>query len=160
MKKKELRKLSRAELLELLLDATTGLQSCQERLAAAETALQNRQIAINKAGSIAEASLMLNGVFDAAQRACQQYSENIRAYCERQKRVCAQLESESRMKAESILAEAERKRDEIYRETQAQCAEMIRKAKAESESYWRDVSGKQAALYKAHEGQHDGPLQK
>ena len=40
--------------------------------------LDNRQILMNEAGSIAEAALQLNGVFEAAQNAAAQYLENIR----------------------------------------------------------------------------------
>ena len=84
MTEKELRRLSRAELLEMLISQSIELQNCREKLAEAEAALQNRSIAIDKAGSIAEASLMLSGVFDAAQLACQQYTDNIRQLSERQ----------------------------------------------------------------------------
>ena len=40
--------------------------------------LASRQIRLEQAGSIAEAALKLNGVFEAAQAACNQYLENIR----------------------------------------------------------------------------------
>lgn len=151
MTEKELRKLNRAELLEMLIEASSELQACKERLAEAETALQNRQITLSKAGSIAEASLMLNGVFDAAQLACQQYTENIQRLSKRQETICAQMESESQAKAESIIAEAERRRDQIEHDAKVQSAEMLRKAKAESEKYWEDVSAKLETFYEAHE---------
>ena len=77
MTEKELRRLSRVDLLEMLIAQSTELQECKEKLEAAEEALKNREIAVRKAGSIAEASLVLNGVFEAADRACQQYIENI-----------------------------------------------------------------------------------
>lgn len=152
MTEKELRKLNRAELLEMLIDCSSELQTCKERLAEAEKALRNREITINKAGSIAEASLMLNGVFDAAQLACQQYTENIQKLSERQEKVCAQMEAESRAKAAGMIAEAERKRDEMEREAHIQSAEILRKAKAESEKYWEDVSAKLEDFYNAHMG--------
>ena len=40
--------------------------------------LESRRIELSKAGSIAEAALKLNGVFEAAQRAADQYLYNIR----------------------------------------------------------------------------------
>ena len=39
---------------------------------------KSRRIELEKAGSIAEASLRLNGVFEAAQKAADQYLENLR----------------------------------------------------------------------------------
>ena len=77
MTDKEVRKLSRAELLEMLIDQSAELEACKKKLAAAEADLEDQKIAIDKAGSIAEASLLLNGVFEAAQAAAQQYLENV-----------------------------------------------------------------------------------
>ena len=77
MTEKELRKLKRAEKLERVIDCSSELQTCKERLAEAEKALRNREITINKAGSIAEASLMMNGVCDDAELAWREYTEKI-----------------------------------------------------------------------------------
>ena len=62
MKEKELKRLSRADLLEMLIDQSKELQEVREKLQQAEAELEKREIAISNAGSIAEASLMLNGV--------------------------------------------------------------------------------------------------
>lgn len=43
---------------------------------------KSRRIELEKAGSIAEASLRLNGVFEAAQKAADQYLENLRRLSE------------------------------------------------------------------------------
>ena len=72
MKEKELKRLSRADLLEMLIDQSKELQEVREKLQQAEAELKKREIAISNAGSIAEASLMLNGVFEAAQAACRE----------------------------------------------------------------------------------------
>ena len=69
MTEKELRKLGRAELLELLLEQAREFEALEQRLNAAEAALQSRQLQLETCGSIAEASLKLNGVFEAAQKA-------------------------------------------------------------------------------------------
>ena len=82
MKEKDLRRLSRADLLEMLIDQSKEVQILREKLEKAEAELKKREIAIQNAGSIAEASLMLNGVFEAAQAACREYVENTHKYCE------------------------------------------------------------------------------
>lgn len=127
MTEKELRKLSRSDLLELLIHQSKQVQLLQDKLTQAEAALQNRELIINQAGSIADAALQLNGVFEAAQSACQQYMDNIKQLSERQASVCAQLEEESRQRAEQILAQAKKNASLMEDETQKRCAEMIAK---------------------------------
>ena len=86
MTEKELRKLGRAELLELLLELLLGqareFEALEQRLNAAEAALQSRQLQLETCGSIAEASLKLNGVFEAAQKAAEQYQQNVERLCQ------------------------------------------------------------------------------
>lgn len=77
MTDKELRRLSRAELLEMLLVQTEENERLRERLDEAEAALNDRRIEIERAGSLAEASLRLNKVFTAADEAARQYLENV-----------------------------------------------------------------------------------
>lgn len=78
MTEQELRKLSRGELLELLLAECRENERLRSQLAEAARRLQDRRIQIDRAGSIAQAALQLNGVFEAAQRAANQYVENVR----------------------------------------------------------------------------------
>ncbi|MBQ4266396.1 MAG: hypothetical protein IJB85_12875 [Clostridia bacterium] len=85
MKEKPIRKMSREELLELLIQYTDEKEALEhkvaqleEKLALAQKQLSDRAIAISRAGSIAEASIQLSGVFEAAQKAADQYLENIR----------------------------------------------------------------------------------
>lgn len=77
MTDKELRRLSRAELLEMLLAQTEENERLRERLDEAEAALNDHRIEIERAGSLAEASLRLNKVFTAADEAARQYLENV-----------------------------------------------------------------------------------
>lgn len=84
MKEKDLRRLSRADLLEMLIDQSKEVQMLRKRVEAAEAALARREIIIGSSGSIAEASLKLSGIFEAAQAACEQYIDNIRMLNDRQ----------------------------------------------------------------------------
>lgn len=83
MTDKELRRLSRGELLELLLEKTKEVEQLREELKQARTQLASREITIQNAGSIAEAALQLNGVFQAAEEAAAQYLENVRRNAQR-----------------------------------------------------------------------------
>ena len=69
----DLKKLNRAELLELLVEQSKKIDQLQAQLDEANRKLADRQIEIDKAGSIAEASLRLSGVFQAAEEAAAQY---------------------------------------------------------------------------------------
>ena len=81
---RELKKLSRAELLELLLEESRENERLRGQLKKAEELLASKTIKIENAGSIAEAALALNDVFDAAQKAAFQYLENVRRLAEEQ----------------------------------------------------------------------------
>lgn len=146
----ELKKLSRKELLEMLISQSKELQSLQEKLTAAEAALQKKEIIINEAGSIAEAALQLSGIFDAAQEACQQYTDNIIQLSQRQEEICAQREADSQARARRVLEEVKREKAKLEEETKINCEEMTRKAKAESQAYWDDVSSKLEAFLSQH----------
>lgn len=78
MTDKELKRLSRAELLELLLAQVEKNEELERRLKKAQSALEDRRINIEQAGTMAEAALRLNGIFEAADQAARQYLENIR----------------------------------------------------------------------------------
>ena len=78
MTDRELRKMSRAGLLELLLEERRENERLRTRLEQANRDLADRRIKLEKAGSIAEAALRLNGVFEAAEQAAAQYVENVR----------------------------------------------------------------------------------
>ncbi|MDO5785622.1 MAG: DNA repair protein [Eubacteriales bacterium] len=82
MTDQELRKLSRADLLELLLRQSKENEQLREQLKQAQEQLASREIKIDNAGSIAEAALQLNGVFEAAEQAAAQYLENVRRLAE------------------------------------------------------------------------------
>lgn len=82
MTDKELKRLSRAQLLEMLLAQMEENEKLNQQLKKAQDALADRRIAIENVGSLAEAALKLNGVFEAADQAARQYLVNIRCMAE------------------------------------------------------------------------------
>ncbi|WP_277291110.1 DNA repair protein [Streptococcus orisratti] len=77
MDEKQLRRLRRIDLMELLFSQAQEIESLQERVIELEEKLKNREILMAEAGSIAEAALKLNKVFESAQAAADQYLENV-----------------------------------------------------------------------------------
>ena len=108
----------------------------REDLAQAKKALESRQIALNEAGSIAVAALQINGVFEAAQAASQQYIENIRSLSDRQAAICAQRDMENRVEVERKLKEAEEKCAAMEYASKRKCEAMEQEAKQKAEAYW------------------------
>lgn len=86
MNSPELRKLSREELLEMLVDLAKENEELKEELEKTRKELESKRIRIAKAGDIAEASLRLNKVFEAARDAASQYVANIKVL-EKQKQL-------------------------------------------------------------------------
>lgn len=114
MTKKELRKLSRAELLELLIGQTKEVSALEEKLAQMQqendqlsAQLADRQIVMQEAGSIAEASLRLNGVFDTAEKAAQEYLENIRLRNEALNSFAQEAEAKAQAKIDAMMQQAQ-----------------------------------------------------
>lgn len=141
MNERDLKRLSRGDLLEMLVTQGEELEAIKAKLTETEERLQKKELDITEAGSIADASLKLNGVFEAAQAASQQYLDNIKLLSERQQGICEKLEQESREKADALIAE-----------TTEKCDEMLAKAKAESQAYWDEVSQRLEAFYNEHHG--------
>lgn len=65
MTDKELRKLNRSALLEMLVEQSRENDRLRAQVDELQRLLSDRQLKINQAGSIAEASLQLNQVFEA-----------------------------------------------------------------------------------------------
>ena len=133
----DLKKLNRAELLELLVEQSKKIDQLQAQLDEANRKLADRQIEIDKAGSIAEASLRLSGVFQAAEEAAAQYLENIQRLSGEQEKVCARMEEESKKKARALLLKTEERR---------------RARERDADAYWDSISDKLQKFYDDHEG--------
>ena len=132
MTSKELKHLRRSELLEMLIAHMEENEKQGKLLEGAENALRSRQIDIENAGSIAEASLQLNGVFEAAQSAAEQYLENVRRMEEQQNLIAQQMQEKAKKQADFMIAQA----DTYSRET-----------RREADAYWQQVSERVRALH-------------
>ena len=116
MTDKELKRLSRAELLELLLMQTRESEHLKMQLEAARRELEDREIRIREAGNLADATLAVNGVLESAQKAAQQYLDNIARMEQETKLRCQRMLLEASGEAEKIKLEAaENPRVVIYR---------------------------------------------
>ena len=114
MATKDLKKLSRAELLELLIEQTDENRKLTEEIDELRKKLADKILTCDESGSLAEAAIKLNGVFEAAQAACDQYIANIHFY----------------NNADAVA------------KTEEQCEKMIADARAEARAYWDAVNSR------------------
>lgn len=142
---KEMKKLSRADLLELLIAQTKETDRLRARLNEAEKQLEDRRITIENCGSIAEASLQLSGIFEVAQSAADEYLENVKAYGGDFDKIVARREQELVTKANRMLADAERKCKQAEAEAKKKCDDMLRIARKEADSYWERTSSRRSS---------------
>ena len=172
MTEQELRSLSRKELLEMMIEQGKELEfvkaeyekdleflktehekeitSLKAELEDARKALQKREIAINEAGSIAVAALQVNGVFEAAQAASQQYIENIRSLSDRQASICAKRDADSRAEADRRLGDSGEMRG-YGNSLPGKMRGDGGGRKRRSEDYWTEVSTRLQAFYENHQ---------
>ena len=116
MTEKELKKLSRTELLELLLMQTRENERLRKRLGELEAVLSERNLRIKNAGDLAHAVLEFNGVMEAVQASAQQYLDNIAAMEAETRAECDRLLAEARAKAASVQQRETIHDDDLIRE--------------------------------------------
>ena len=121
MTDQELRRLSRADLIDIIYTLQQQKEQAEQQLAQAQAQLQDRQLRLANAGSIAEAALSLNGVFDAAQ-AADQYLQAVR-------------------QAKEIVDTAERQAAEHWKRFQLQAGQLIQ-AHAELQEMFKGMANR------------------
>ncbi|MBO4299894.1 MAG: hypothetical protein IKS52_13220 [Clostridia bacterium] len=132
----DLKKMNRAALIEqatLLMRENESLaeriENLEAQLKETREKLKSRTIEIGNAGSIAEAAIKLNGVFESAQASADQYLENIE-----------RLKRETKAECERLLEETRLKCQEMEIGTQRSCNELYRAAQEEAMQNWSRVS--------------------
>ncbi len=127
MAKDSLKRLSRRELFEIIYTMKKNELALQEQLQAAEKKLEVRQASIQNVGSIAEAALVLNGVFEAAQAAADSYvlsvgdaNSEVHSMISDAQAECDALLEAAKREAEACIRAAEQERDAILADVQNQ----------------------------------------
>lgn len=117
MNEKELKRLSRRDLLELLLAQTERIEELEKELKKTKTELSSKKISIKESGSIAEASLKISGIFEKAQETIDIYQKNLEAqYKEKENKIVEKIEKEMAKKLEATekLCAAKKKEADDY----------------------------------------------
>lgn len=111
MTEKDMKKLTRYQLLELLIIQSEQVKDLQKKLEEAQKELDTQEIQMAVVGSIAEASMQLGGIFEAAQRTADIYLNTVK------ERVVL-IEEHANREAERIIREAQEKARQILEDAE------------------------------------------
>lgn len=108
MTDRELRHLTREDLLDIIYELQQRTQRLEQENETIRKQLSDRAVKLENAGSIAEAALALNGVFEAAQAAADQYLAQVRSAQQLADRVVADAQRRANAIVQQAQQEAER----------------------------------------------------
>lgn len=104
---KELRKLSRRELMDIIYQMKKNEQKLQEEIGSLQEALQDKRIRLAEAGSISEAAASITNVFSAAQKTADLYLHEISCMKEETEKECVKMVEEANKTVARVLADGE-----------------------------------------------------
>ena len=133
---KELKKLGRRELVDIIYQLKVNEQKLQEKITELEESLQEKRIRISMAGSIAEAAMDMTNIFSTAQVTADLYLREVANLKEDTEKECAKLIADAKDAATKMLMDNEKK-----------CAEMNDRYEAEYKK-WQDLRAEIEALEK------------
>ena len=106
MFQKELKKLSRRELVDIIYQLKKNEQQLQEEIDTLRKELVDKRIRLSVAGSIAEAAVTITDVFSSAQKTADLYLDEIACMKKDTEEACARMIADAKKQAEEILAES------------------------------------------------------
>ncbi len=130
--------MSRSELLEILILQVEENEKLKTELEACKSELEKRNIAFSETGTLAEAAVRINEVFEAADAAAKQYLENISVVSNAAGGRASEaafeggdspLILEAKIQAEEIIAEAKAESEKLIRDAETVWRETLKKAK-------------------------------
>lgn len=129
MMDQELKRMSRGDLIEIIYQYQSREREYVQKISDLSEQLKDRSSKIENAGSIAEAALSLNQVFEAAQAAADQYVAEVRA-----------SNADKEAQAQQVLSEAASQADTIRQQAQREYDAMLEKAKQECDAMYNKIT--------------------
>ena len=108
MTDKEFKRLSRAQLIEIIYQLQLQIDKLGEQTQELESELKDKRLRLQSAGNIADAALEINNCFRSAQNAAEQYLNEIKAIREETEAERQRILSEARAEAAAIIAGAKK----------------------------------------------------
>lgn len=119
MTDKEFKRLSRAQLIEVIYQLQMKQAELSEENQQLKEELEDKRLRIAQAGNIAEAALEVNHVMEAAQEAAAQYLEEIRILRAETEAERLQILTQAREEAEQTIAMAKKTHAALSKKLQA-----------------------------------------
>lgn len=117
MDNKELRKMSRKDLLEILLEQTKRIEELEIELEKVNSELDERKSSLKEVGSLAEASLILSNIFKSADETVDVYIRNVKELMRKEeKNIRKELRELKKKKIEEIDKECKKRLLEAEKE--------------------------------------------
>lgn len=105
---KELKRLSRRELVDIIYQLKKNEQEMQEQIDSLKSELEDKRLRISAAGSIADAALSVTNIFSAAQMTADVYLYEIACMKEDTEKECAKKLEEADKKIKEIIDNGEK----------------------------------------------------
>ena len=115
---KDIKTLSRKELVDIIYQLKKNEEQLQGKIAELEEALQDKRMRLSVAGSIAEAAMTVTNVFSTAQVTADLYLQEIACMKAEAGAECAKLVEEAKQQVADILAEGQQAHQQLLREIQ------------------------------------------
>ena len=129
MEEKKLKKIGKKELLEILLSQANRIDELEKELSKVQKQLESKKFELTECGNLAEAALKLNGVFETAQAAAEQYLLNVQEKCKKiEKDTMKACEHEKN----KIIKNTERICDRKKREAEKYLVTVVNKTKKQT----------------------------
>lgn len=153
MTERELKRLSRVELLEVIVMQSDELEAVKKQSEALQTEneelkkkLDDREIAIRESGNLAEASLAVTKIFAEAEKAAAIYKENV---ARQQGGEGAYAQMQTPMDTEATVRAAQQRADGIIEEAKQKARQLLIQAEAysqrtrqQADAYWNETKQK------------------
>ena len=108
MTDKEFKRLSRAQMIEIIYQLQLQIEKLNEQTEMLESELADKRLRLSNAGNIADAALEINDCFRSAQNAAEQYLNEIKAIREETEAERQRILSEARAEAAAIITGAKK----------------------------------------------------
>ena len=129
--------LSKNEMIMVMHDQEQEIEKLKAKVAELQSELDNYEIKVSDAGSLADASAQISGLFEAAQLTAETYLENLRKQAE---------------KSDQILADVEKQANEIIGEAEDVAQKRLAAADVEIENKWTVIQSRLLKMYESHQG--------
>lgn len=129
--------LSKNEMMMVMHDQEQEIERLKAKVSELQATIDNYEIKVEEAGTLAEASVQINNLFEAAQATVETYIENMKKRAE---------------KSEEILADVQKQADGIISEAEAVAQKRLAAADAEIDEKWAVIESRLLVMYESHKG--------